>query len=164
MDGAYTRIEAIDLARQIEACGEAWYDEAHRHAKDAGVRRLLQHLRDEEKAHSTTFEALLAGVDGADGSWRQDESYVTWMRGFASRRVFPDPEAARDVARGLGDDRALLERAIAFERQTVEFLEELRTRVRPEEADVIDHLVAEEREHEHRLIQRLSRFDAMHPR
>ena len=155
--GRYTRIEAVDVARQLEACGEAFYDAARQHARDDTVRALLQHLRDEERAHSRAFEDLLAGVGAAQGDWRADPAYETWMRSFAARRVFPDPEAAKGQVAGL-DDRGLIELAIRFEQQTVEFLEQLRTQLRSGEDGVIDTLISEERKHEQLLRLRLARL------
>lgn len=154
MEPSFTRIEVIDLARQLEACGEAWYDAALAVARGAPVRALLTELRDAEQAHARSFERLLAGVE--HGGWRADEEYLRWMRGFVSRRVFPDPEGARAAAGTIADDAALLRTAIRFEQQTIEFLEHLRPQVEGDERAVIDALVAEEREHERALTARLT--------
>jgi rubrerythrin len=155
---SYNRIEAVDLAHQIERCGEAYYDQAVQEARNPKVKQLLAHLRDEEQAHSRSFEALLDGIEGADGDWRTEEEYRRWMRGFAKRRVFPDLDAAREFVRGLKTDADLIAQAIRFEQQTIEFLEHLRNLVHADETDVIDELVAEEREHERLLTARLERI------
>ncbi len=156
-EGRYTRIEAVDVARQLEACGEAFYDAARKHARDGEVEALLRHLRDEERAHSRAFDALLAGIEEAQGDWRADPAYETWMRAFAVRRVFPDPEHARSQVERL-DDRGLLGLAIRFEQQTIEFLEQLRSQLAPGEEAVIDTLIAEERQHERLLRARVERL------
>ena len=156
--GQYTRIEAVDVARQLELCGEAFYDEAMRHADDPEVERLLRHLRDEERAHGRAFDRLLEGIEEAEGDWRDGEQYAAWMRGFAIRRVFPDRRGARAVVRTLDGNLGLIDQAIRFERQTIEFLEQLRALVRPDEQDVVDSLIAEEREHERLLQERRDRL------
>lgn len=153
--GQYTRIEAVDVARQLEVCGEAFYEAARLHAQDDQVASLLSHLRDEERAHSRTFDALLASVEEAQGDWRADPAYETWMRAFAVRRVFPDPEGAKAHVVGM-DDRALIGLAIRFELQTIEFLEQLRSQLRSGEDGVIDALIEEERRHEELLRRRLA--------
>lgn len=153
MEPNFTRIEVIDLARQLEACGEAWYDAARSVARAASVRSLLTELRDAEQAHARSFERLLSGVE--QGSWRADEEYLRWMRGFVARRVFPDPAGARAAAGALSDDAELLRTAVRFEQQTIEFLEHLRPQVAGDERAVIDALIAEEQEHERALTARL---------
>ncbi len=157
--GQYTRIEAVDVARQLELCGEAFYDEAMRHADDPSVQKLLEHLRDEERNHSRSFERLLASVQEAQGEWREQPEYQTWMASFARRRVFPSPEKAREAVASLSSSIELIDHAIRFEQQTVEFLEHLRGLVRTEDKDVIDALIAEEREHERLLRDRRARLE-----
>ena len=156
--GQYTRTEVVDVARQLELCGEAFYDEGLRHARDPEVKTLLRHLRDEEKAHGRSFDRLLAGIEEAEGEWRDGPEYSAWMRGFAIHQVFPDPAGARAVVRGLSDDAALLDHAIGFEQQTVEFFEHLRDMVRAEDKAVIESLIDEEREHERLLRERRARL------
>jgi rubrerythrin len=153
-EGRYTRIEAVDVARQLEVCGEAFYDEAMKHARGKSVQTLLRHLRDEERAHSRSFDRLLSGLDEAEGDWRHAPEYLVWMRSFARRRVFPSPDEARKMAETITSDEALLDKAIEFELQTVEFLDNLRDHVREEDRGVIDELIAEEQEHERLLRHR----------
>ncbi|MBI2375792.1 MAG: ferritin family protein [Deltaproteobacteria bacterium] len=143
----YSGSELVDIAKQIEAAGEAFYSAAMARVADLRVREVLLYLRDEESRHAGTFERLLKGLDEPDGEWRVDESYLGYMRVLADRRVFPSPEAAVEAVARLDGEAALLEYALAFEKDTILFLHELRSAIRPESQALIDALVAEERNH-----------------
>lgn len=148
-----THIEVVDIARQLEVCGEAYYAAAAEVARDPDLRSRLGNLRDEERHHARVFNSFLDEVD-ATASWRFDEHYETWMRAFALRRVFPDPEDARRQVAELDGELGLLRRAIEFEEQSVEFMQHFRDLLPDEHREIGDRLVAEEREHE-RLLRAL---------
>ena len=82
------------------------------------------------------------------------------MRALAQNRVFPDLKAVRAAVTGLRDEAAAIRCAIAFEKDAILFLYELRTMVRQEEWEVIDSLIAEEQSHV-RTLQVL--LDAVEP-
>lgn len=147
MTAQYSDTEIVDIAKQIEHCGEAFYDEALGWLKSAEIRDVFTWLRDEEKKHADLFERLLAGVALADGPWRHDESYLGYLRAIVENHVFPDPAAARAVVGDLADDLAAIRYAIGFEKDSILFFHELRRLVAPSDQALIDKLIAEEQRH-----------------
>ena len=143
----YAGTEIVDIAKQIESMGEAFYGEALRHIKDPKIREVFSFLHGEERRHRGVFEALLGKVGQRPDKWRQDEEYLSYMRALARNRVFPDLDAVRAAVTGLRDEDAAIRCAIAFEKDAILFLYELRTMVRQEEWEVIDSLIAEEQSH-----------------
>lgn len=147
MTTAWSGSELIEIAIQIEACGEAFYDAALKHLKDARIRAVFTFLRDEEKRHAALFEELLSQLTDASAEWRLSDDYVTYMRALAENRVFPDPEAARAAVAELADEADAVRFAVGFEKDTILFLYEMRPMIRAKDRDVVDRLIAEEQRH-----------------
>jgi rubrerythrin len=153
---SYSSSEIIDIAKQVERAGEAFYEEALKHLKQGAVRELFAFLHAEEKRHGDLFEKLLREFDAPSGGWRQDDEYVAYMKALAHDRVFPDPETARAAVAGLKDERAALLQALSFEKDSILFLHELRPAIAEQSREVIDALVEEERKHVRALNKQLS--------
>lgn len=159
MATALSGIEIVDIAKKIEACGQAFYDAAVEHVDDAEVRKLFTFLRNEERRHETEFETLLSHVEEADGEWRDNEEYVGYMRSLAEYRVFPDPEAARALVAAVDTPASALRHAMNFEKDSILFLHEMRPIVREEDRRMVDRLLDEERKHLRLLSDLLERMN-----
>ncbi len=139
--------EVIDIARRLEAIGEAFYAEAARHVRTPDARRVLEWLAIEERRHADVFERVLQTVGRSTADWRVDEHYLAYLSTLAQDRVFPSVEAARARAAELDTDEAVIDQALLFERSSVAFFEALAERLAPEDRAVVGELVAEERRH-----------------
>jgi rubrerythrin len=155
----YAGTEIVDIAKQIERMGEAFYEEALHHLKDAKIREVFTFLRDEEGRHAGVFEALLGKLGDAPEQWRGDEEYLAYMRVLAQNRVFPDIDAVREAVKKLPDEEAAIRYALGFEKDSILFLHELRTRVREEDRETVDGLIAEEQSHVRSLQSLLDRVE-----
>lgn len=147
MTTAYSGSELVEIAIQIERCGEAFYEAALEHLKGAKIREVFQFLRDEEQRHAAVFEKLLSQLTDVSAEWRLNDEYVTYMRALADNRVFPDPDAARLAIEDLEDEADAVRYAIGFEKDTILFLYEMRPMVREKDREVVDTLIAEEQRH-----------------
>ena len=148
---AFSASEIVDIARQVERCGEAFYEHAARKVKNPRVAALFRHLQGEEVAHAGVFEKLLSRLALGPAEWRKDDDYVGYMRALADKRVFPNPDAAAEAVAALRDERAAIDLALRFEKDTILFLQGLRRMVQPEDASTLDDMVAEEETHVARL-------------
>ena len=70
----YAGTEIVDIAKQIESMGEAFYEEALRHIKDPKIREVFSFLHGEERRHRGVFEALLGKVGQRPDAWRRTRS------------------------------------------------------------------------------------------
>ena len=147
MTAQYSDTEIVDIARQIERCGEAFYEQALPHLKDPKVREVFAWLRDEERKHAATFERLLAGVELAAGQWRHAEEYLGYLHALVDSRVFPDPADAAAAVAQLSDDAAAIRYAIGFEKDSILFFHELGRMVGEADRALVEQLIAEERRH-----------------
>ena len=139
--------EVIDIARQLEALGEAFYDEAARQVQSPAARKMLLWLAAEERRHAAVFESVLRAVGGLDGEWRVDEHYLAYLTPLARGGVFPSIEDARALVSQLGSDASVIGQALAFEHASVAFFESLAPRLAPADQRVVAELVAEEQRH-----------------
>ncbi len=147
MTTAYSGAEIVEIAIQIEGCGEAYYEEAISQSRSQKAKEIFTHLRDEEHRHAKIFEGMLPKMREADSSWRHNEEYSTYMHALAENRVFPTPEAARQAVKGLSDDISAVRYALGFEKDTILFFHEMRSAAQEKDFEVIDKLIAEERKH-----------------
>ena len=143
----YSGIELIDIARQLEKCGEAFYEAAAESLRHSEVRELVRWLQKEETRHSVVFEQVLADLEESSELWRLDDDYLSWMRSEADGRVFPDPDAARAAVSKLKTEEDVLRTALEFEQQSIRFFRSLRKMVSVEDYDKIDALITEEQSH-----------------
>lgn len=139
--------EIIDVARQIERSGEAFYRAAAEQLRHPGLRRVFSFLRDEEARHSATFEELLAGLEDAAGEWRHDEEYLAYMRALSAGRIFPDAAFVQRTVAGLRDEAEAIRLAMGFEKDTILYLHGLRSMVDWGDQGFIDRLIGEEQGH-----------------
>jgi rubrerythrin len=146
MSQVYSEVELVDIAKQIERCGEAFYEQALKFVKDPKIKELFEFLLREEGEHAKAFEEMLASVRYR-GEWRADAQYQSYLRTVVESRVFPTPEAARKLVNELGNEIDAIRFAITFEKDTVLFFHDLRRMVRDEDVPVIERLIAEEQNH-----------------
>ena len=147
MTAKYSDTEIVDIARQIERCGEAFYEQALPHLRDPRAREVFAWLRDEEAKHAATFERLLQGVELAAGEWRHADEYLGYLHALVDNRVFPEPEDAAAAVAMLDDDAAAIRFAIGFEKDSILFFHELGRMVGEADRVLIERLIAEERRH-----------------
>jgi len=155
MDDILSASEVVDMAKQVEEAGEAFYEEALQYLEEPEVRRIFEFLRDEEQRHAATFERILQALGGVAGGWREDEEYVAYIRLLAGTQVFPDAPAARAAVKGATSSE-VLRMAIEFEKDTILFFHEIRPMVEEDSRNVVDRLIAEERIHVTTLLRLLN--------
>ena len=147
MTAPWSNTEIVDLARQIERAGEAFYEAASTVIEDPRIRDLFARLCNEEEKHAQIFEDLLKGVEYVDGAWREDEAYLGYLRALADNRVFPAPEDARKAVAALPDAAAAVRMALGFEKDSILFFHEMRPLVAEADREILDHLIVEEQRH-----------------
>jgi rubrerythrin len=142
-----TATEIVDIAKQIEACGEAFYEMAKEHAQDPALRALFESLREEEQRHTAVFESMLGPFRSGFVEWRENERYLGYLATFGQNRVFPDVDSVAAAVLALPDDDSALRLALSFEREAILFLNGLRPLVREEARSLLDELIGEEHGH-----------------
>lgn len=148
--------DVFNLAVETERNGEEFYRVAEAAARDPEVQRLMGRLATAEGEHEATFRHLLAEAfpppeDGAapaavvpeDPSPEQQECLAALVRS----RVLPDRETALRVVAEMADGPAALNFAIAFEKDTILLMQQMRELVPEPSRELIARLIQQEHIH-----------------
>jgi rubrerythrin len=151
----FSAAEVFDLGIQTEHSGKTFYDAAAAAATDPEVKKIMQSLANAEAEHEVIFRKLRSGA-----STTPPESYPgereEYMNALLQTRVLPDVETALRVVAEMAEDTQALDFALAFEKDTILFMHEMKDLVGEAEGQKVDLLLQQERMHV-RLLQQLKR-------
>ncbi len=143
-------VDAIAVSLCIEKQGLNFYEKAAKKAKDPQVKKMFQHLADEEKEHIQTLQAkarFLQPVLQKKSSSRQhvDNFIALELKG----KVFPDIKSGRDgKIPDFATDAEALELGIQSEQRSIQVLSDLLVHEKKLDVRTIFlHLLAEEKKH-----------------
>lgn len=142
------------MAVQIECNGYAFYQEAtKRKDLDDKSREFIAYLRDQELDHEKTFMALRDDADMQDLELSQDWEMVSaYLKTIVEGRIFNSEESAIRKAAGAADLAAVVENAIAFEKDTLLYFHALSDSIsNPKALKVLRRIINEEVSHIMRL-------------
>lgn len=151
---AFSINEIIEMAVQIERNGYAFYQEAtKRKDLDDKSREFIAYLRDQELDHEKTFMALRDDADMQDLELSQDWEMVSaYLKTIVEGRIFNSEESAIRKAAGAADLAAVVENAIAFEKDTLLYFHALSHSIsNPKALKVLRRIINEEVSHVMRL-------------
>lgn len=151
---AFSINEIIEMAVQIERNGYAFYQEAtKRKDLDDKSREFIAYLRDQELDHEKTFMALRDDADMQDLELSQDWEMVSaYLKTIVEGRIFNSEESAIRKAAGAADLAAMVENAIAFEKDTLLYFHALSDSIsNPKALKVLRRIINEEVSHIMRL-------------
>lgn len=142
---------ALDLAIWLEKKGEAFYREASESVDDTTARELFAWLTSEEAAHCDTYKSLYANITGEEV--KQEELFGEYGH-FINLLI---DEIVAGIEIGATDTLGeILEKALAFEKSTLSYFQEIRTRFPGEQGRMIDAICEQEQMHIDRLTAAVS--------
>jgi rubrerythrin len=135
----------------LEESGEAFYTEAAAKATDARAKALFEELALQEQYHRQAFQQM--GRDGVELalSPEQWDEFQAYTGALLQNHFFSNPENALHIAARAEDERAALQAALGFEKETLLFFHELRGAVRGPGQQTVDRIIQEEKQHVQRL-------------
>lgn len=154
---AFSDIEGVRIAVEMERRGESFYRTAARLAKTSEARDMLNSLADEEAAHLREFQRLcdcLAGNAACESLYTAEQS--AYLSAIAADIVFPEGLMTLRRA-GFDDPKEVLQAAIDSEKDSILFYTELAALTTdPMAREVFGEIIRQERKHMTRLLTRLS--------
>jgi rubrerythrin len=148
--------EIVEIAMRLEQGGEAFYTVAADRASTAAVRELFVYLAEQERHHRRAFREMARdGVELALSA-EQYEDFQAYTDALLKKSFFASPESALSQAAEARDERAALQAALDFEKETLLFFHELRDVVRGTGRQVVEGVIEEERRHIRRLSSALA--------
>ncbi len=143
--------EVFEIAMDIEANGEAFYDAAAQQAKRADAKAVFERLREAEKRHYATFKALREKLppDAAIAAVHDPEGQISlYLKALSESRVFGNKEEARQLAGKVKDEIEALKIALQYEKDTIVFFHTMQEVTKAEWGkEQIGKLIAEEQTH-----------------
>ena len=157
----FSAVEVFDLAVQTERNGRTFYEAAAAAASAPDVTQIMAHLAQAEAEHEATFRQLRdeayppgqAPVEEALPETYADE-LVENMTALLRSRVLPDEATGLRVVAEMKDDTAALDFALAFEKDTILFMQQMREMIPEHDRERLSVLIQQEHIHV-RLLQAL---------
>ena len=143
--------EILEIAMRLEEKGEAFYNAAAEEATTAEIKKLFEELAIQEQYHRRAFQQMgrdLVQLTLSDEQWEQFQSYAGVL---LEQRVFEKPDGALGKVAGVQDEREALQTALDFEKDTLQFFQELRGVVKGADQQTVDRIIGEEEHHVKRL-------------
>lgn len=143
--------ELVRVGVEDETSGVAFYSQLAQQASSPQMRQVFSELAQEEKYHKRRFEQMLESLGGTIQRQQYPGEYMEYLKVLTAGRAFPDEASAVEAAKACKDDRAALELASRFERDTIVLMDEMQALLPDKDRDIVRELVREEQSHLVRL-------------
>ncbi len=153
MEAKFSRNEIIEMAIQIERRGLSFFEAMQKSAKGNNVKKVFEFLANEEKEHIATFEELRSSTDRLQiqGAYNWEEVGL-YFRALVDTKVFPEVEEGAKLVKELPDELAVIQMAIAIEKNNILFFRERCDLVWEGDEKLLGELIEQEKGHICRLL------------
>lgn len=154
----FTGKEVLDMAVKIEENGLRYYTDAAAASKSAELKSLFGFLAEQEKDHIKVFSGLrklLTDSGSASAEADYGEEATLYLNALADSEVFTSANEGARLAKTVKNDKEAVELAIGMEKDSLLFYYEIQKMIRPQDATVLEHLIAQEKDHVRRLTAQL---------
>jgi len=152
--------ELVRVAIEDERTGGAFYAAAAERVKDRGLKQTLSEMADQERFHQARFEKMLKDLGDVAPPEGYSGEYASYLTTLTKDRAFPDEAAARQMAEACENDRAFLDVALDFERNTLNLINEMRQLMSGKAKAIIDDVTCEEQAHVVSLLEAKDKLKA----
>ena len=146
MSRLFNADEVFQIAMELEETGQVFYEALAIGAGKEPVSALCRRLAADEARHYARFKWLRAALPAGGPRGVLSGEEADFAQALINDRVIPNPEQARKVA-ARGSLREALDLAVAMEKDSVLFYEEIILVVAPAEAEGVEQIVREEKRH-----------------
>jgi len=137
----------VDLAIRIEKSGIAFYEAAKEKARSEEAKKVFEYLIGEEKKHLAAFQGLLKDIELVPPPEQYEGEWDAYLVAAAEEHVFSKDALAQEAMAGISGENDAIKFAIGFEKDSILLFYELANFVKGKNKEVVDKLVAEEKEH-----------------
>jgi len=147
MPNLFYASEILQMNVTEERNGAAYYQALSESARTETLREMAAQIAQQEKQHEERFASMLEGLDKPRIRESRPGEYDDYVKALLDDRIFPDDEAAAEMARSEESDLEAVETALSMEQKTLLLLNELRKFVAAREVSYIDAAIDEEKAH-----------------
>ncbi len=151
MDPAhFSSSEILEMAIRIEENGLIFYKVAADATNSEELEKLFGFLSKEEKKHIEYFSGLAELITG-DETYNTFDPYIAeeslYLEALADSSVFTETDWGSKLANECTGELEVLSKAIEVEKDSILFYYELKNMVREKDQDLLEKIIAEERDH-----------------
>ena len=143
----FSASEIIKVAIQIEKNGFVFYRSLTDSIEEENVKKLFDHLADEEDKHVRSFEFLYEAFKDYEPDIQDRDEHYDYISALAGMNVFTQKGATDNIIGKIKDRKGALDMAIRFEKDSIVFFLEIKALVRESQRDAVDELIRQEQEH-----------------
>lgn len=153
----FSDLEGIRIAIEMERRGESFYRRAAKVSRNQDAVAMLVSLADDEMRHQAEFERLYrAEAEAGMSNETYDDETNAYLTAIAAEVVFPRGLMGLKAV-GFEDPAAVLNHAIASEKDSILFYSEMQDRTGDEHARLVfSEIIRQERGHMFRLQRQLA--------
>ena len=140
--------EFLELAIEIERNGRFFYEAVARlNRNNAEVTRSFSALAVREQEHENTFRDMLVRLGGYTPGQQYAGEHYQYIKDLARSSIFTGERVQAVISDRPMTDLEALETGIGFEKDSILFYSEIRGMVPPQDQDIVDIIINEERKH-----------------
>ena len=139
--------EILEMNVTEERNGAAYYQALSESAQSQTLRDTAAQIAQQEKHHEERFKSMLEKLGKPPLRESYEGEYGAYVQALLDDKVFPDDEAAAEMAKSIKSDLEAVEIALSMEQKTLLLLGELRKHIDPKEVSYIDATIGEEQLH-----------------
>lgn len=146
--------EVFDMAIQTERAGKAFYRAAAAAATDPEIKKIMEFLADAEAHHEIVFRKMKTESNLEAPTETYDGERDEYINALLRSRILRDEATGLQAVHDMQQDQEALDFALAFEKDTILFMFEMREVLPEAEGEKMDVLIEQERGHV-RLLQKM---------
>jgi rubrerythrin len=146
MPNPITAEKILAVAIDLEKTGQMFYETLAGCCADAQVAALCSRLAKQEIAHAALFGKVRAELPRNDQAAPLTEEQAEQFHSRLKDSAIPHPEKVRQIALS-GNTQEALDAAIGMEQGSIRFYADILRSVAPDQAPVVEKIIAEERRH-----------------
>jgi len=139
--------EVVKVAIRVEKAGRAYYTEMASSAGEEKVRGLCRFLAEQEGQHVLTFETIQQDLKDRPAREQYEGEFGEYVKALIDARIFSDESSAIKKVKDAADSIEAVDNAIAFEKDTILLMNEMRGVMPPDDVGTIEKLIGEEKKH-----------------
>lgn len=138
--------EIFKFAIRIEENGEKFYRFASNLADDEETKKIFNYLGDEEVKHKKIFTQLLSEITKDVSFENYPDEYLDYLRCYVDNVIFTEEELEKQQ-KEVKDVLSAIKFAMQKELDSVLYYHEVEKFVSPQQKNLIEEIISEERKH-----------------
>lgn len=147
MPELFSVAELINVAIREEQTGATYYRALAEAAESEELHDFALEVAEMEDEHEQKFKDLRERVGDYEPVGDYEDEYTDYMEYMCRGRIFPADREGQELARQQESEQQAIETAMEMERNTLLFYHELLPFVPEEDRELLDDIIAEERQH-----------------